>query len=299
MAYHKVAIVGATGNLGPSIVNALLHHKFEVTAVTFNNPEDPKYNDLKAKGVKVVHANIDDKATLVHAFHGIDAVVSTVGGPLFAKQNALIDAAIEAGVKRFIPSEFGVSDQDPALKDESLLQPKIHTIKHLEEVAKHGKITWTAIATGPFFDWGLQVGFLRFDLKTHEVTLYDEGKPHITFSNLADIGLWVALALQHHEKTENKYLLLGTFFVTQLQILETLEKVSGEKWHIKEHKTTAEAKELAKEALAKGDHQNFFQQTLFDIIFSGRGSYPIKDTELFPEYKPETLEESVKHVLHK
>eukprot|EP01112_Ceratiomyxa_fruticulosa_P011421 TRINITY_DN3097_c0_g1_i10.p2 TRINITY_DN3097_c0_g1~~TRINITY_DN3097_c0_g1_i10.p2 ORF type:complete len:185 (+),score=44.98 TRINITY_DN3097_c0_g1_i10:873-1427(+) len=142
MVYHKVAIVGSTGNLGPSIVNALLHHKFEVTAVTFNNPEDPKYNDLKSKGVKVVHANIDDKATLVHAFHGIDAVVSTVGGALFAKQNALVDAAIEAKVKRFIPSEFGISDQDPSVQHEALLQPKIHTIKHLEEAAKHGKITW-------------------------------------------------------------------------------------------------------------------------------------------------------------
>jgi len=299
MVYHKVAIVGATGNLGPVIVKALLEHKFEVTAVTFNNPEDPKYADLKAKGVKVVGANIDDKASLVHAFHGIDAVISTVGGALFGKQNHLVDAAIEAGVKRFIPSEFGVSDQDPALKDEALLQPKIHTIHHLEEVAKQGKITWTGIATGPFFDWGLQNGFLQFDLKTHEAVFYDEGKPHITFSNLADIGLWVALTLQHPEKTENKYLQLGTVVATQLEIFEVLEKVTGQKWHVKAHKTTAEAKHLAKEALAKGEQQTFIFQSLFDIIFSGRGSYPLKGDEIFPEYKPLSLEEAIKLVVTK
>jgi len=299
MVYHKVAIVGSTGNLGPSIVNALLHHKFEVTAVTFNNPEDPKYNDLKSKGVKVVQANIDDKASIVHAFHGIDAVVSTVGGPLFAKQTILIDAAVEAGVKRFIPSEFGVSELDPALKGEVFLQPKAETFHHLQELAKHGKITYTAIATGPFFDWGLQVGFLQFDLKTHEAVYYDEGKPHITFSNTNDIALWVALTLQHPEKTENKYLQLGTFVATQVEIFEALEKVSGHKWHVKAHKTTAEAKQLAKEALAKGDEQTFFYQTLFDIIFSGRGSYAIKDTEIFPEYKSETLEETLKRILNK
>jgi len=92
---------------------------------------------------------------------------------------------------------------------------------------------------------------------------------------------------------------LGTFVATQVEIFDTLEKVSGQKWHVKAHKTTAEAKELAKEALAKGDQQTFIIQSLADLIFSGKGSYPIKDTEIFPEYKPETLEESVKRVLRK
>eukprot|EP01112_Ceratiomyxa_fruticulosa_P011422 TRINITY_DN3097_c0_g1_i11.p1 TRINITY_DN3097_c0_g1~~TRINITY_DN3097_c0_g1_i11.p1 ORF type:complete len:306 (+),score=70.39 TRINITY_DN3097_c0_g1_i11:743-1660(+) len=305
MVYHKVAIVGATGNLGPTIVDALLQHKFEVTAVTFNNPEDPKYNDLKSKGVKVVHANIDDKFTLVRAFHGIDAVVSTVGGALFSKQTVIIDAAVEAGVKRFLPSEFGGSTRDKLVRSEEVLQPKIQIIEYLEKVASQGKITWTGIATGPFFDWGLQVGFLQFDLKNESVTLYDEGKAKFVTSNTRDIGLWVALTLLHPERTENKYLELGTFKVNQLEILEALEKVSGKKWTVKEHKTTVEAQELAKKAsekLKQGDETQllpFFMQSLFVIIFRGLGAYEIKETELFPEYKPLSLEESVRLVLNK
>lgn len=298
MVYQKVGVVGATGNLGPSIVNALLHHKFEVHAITFNNPEDPKYSDLKAKGVKVIQANVDDKASLVHAFQGLDAVVSTVGGALFGKQNSLVDAAVEAGVKRFIPSEFGISDQDPAVKDDPFFQGKVTVIQHLQELAKQGKISWTGIATGPFFDWGLRVGFLQFDIKNHEVTLYDEGKAHITYSNLDDIGLFVALSLQYADKTENRYLQLGTFVATQLEILEVAEKVTGKKWPIKAHKTTEEAKQLAKEAFAKGDQQTFIFQSLAYFIFRGLGSYPLKDNEVFPEFKPLSLEESVKRVLN-
>jgi hypothetical protein len=46
---------------------------------------------------------------------GIDAVVSVVGSLALATQISFIDAAIEDGVKRFIPSEFGCDTQAPYL----------------------------------------------------------------------------------------------------------------------------------------------------------------------------------------
>jgi hypothetical protein len=46
---------------------------------------------------------------------GIDAVVSLVGAAALTQQKGAIDAAVEAGVKRFIPSEFGCDTQAPYL----------------------------------------------------------------------------------------------------------------------------------------------------------------------------------------
>jgi hypothetical protein len=41
--------------------------------------------------------------------------VSVVGSPALASQKDYIDAAVQAGVKRFIPSEFGSDTQAPYL----------------------------------------------------------------------------------------------------------------------------------------------------------------------------------------
>lgn len=48
-------------------------------------------------------------------YTGIDAVVSLVGAPALTEQKPYIDAAVEAGVNRFIPSEFGCDTQAPYL----------------------------------------------------------------------------------------------------------------------------------------------------------------------------------------
>lgn len=69
-------------------------------------------------------------------------------------QQLLIDAAIAASVKRFIPAEFG-SDTLGKSGELAVFGGKVASRKYLEEKAAEGKITWTAIANGPFLDWGM------------------------------------------------------------------------------------------------------------------------------------------------
>lgn len=59
--------------------------------------------------VKVVKVDYTNKEQLIDALKGNDAAVIALGGypELEANSKAIIDAAIEAGVKRVIPSEFG------------------------------------------------------------------------------------------------------------------------------------------------------------------------------------------------
>jgi hypothetical protein len=65
----------------------------------------------------------------------------------------MIDAAIEAGVKRIVPSEFS-SNLEGKAKDENLpnIAEKLRIRKYIEEVAATGSIEWSSINNGVFFD---------------------------------------------------------------------------------------------------------------------------------------------------
>ena len=49
---------------------------------------------------------------MMEAFKEKDAVVLTTGDALGGREIAIVDAAIKAGVKRFIPSNFGSNSQN-------------------------------------------------------------------------------------------------------------------------------------------------------------------------------------------
>ncbi|MCJ1287413.1 hypothetical protein MMC26_006762 [Xylographa opegraphella] len=61
---------------------------------------------LTARGWQVIIVNYGNQGNLIFNLAGIDVVVSTVTGNA---QLALIDAALKAGVERFIPAEYGGS----------------------------------------------------------------------------------------------------------------------------------------------------------------------------------------------
>jgi len=299
MALHHVVVIGATGNIGAPIVDALLeHHEYftSITAVTHSDPADPKFEGLRKKGVKVVHAKFDDKHSLVEAFKGADAVISTVGGGAFDAQTHLVDAAVEAGVKRFVPSEFGVDTTDPKFAAVPIFAAKVAVHKHTEELAKAGKITYTDIITGPFGDWGLRVGFTGFNLQKQEATIWDGGHWLTNYTNVQDIGRFTAAALVHSEISSNKTLRFSSYVATQHQVLQALEKESGKHWTVIKT-STADSEHKSHEAFEK-DIPTFVAESIRAVLFNGKALYGNLDNSLFPEVKTTSLDETVRAVLH-
>lgn len=77
-------------------------------------------------------------------------------------QAKIIDAAILNGVKRFIPSDFGLNTPDMSAIEKHLpalyqrLKPKKQILDYLDERASQNlDFTWTAIGAAPLFDWVL------------------------------------------------------------------------------------------------------------------------------------------------
>lgn len=70
-------------------------------------------------------------------------------------QTKVIDAAVEAGVKRFFPSEYGLDNADP--QAQWLAPPfkmRFDIEKRLVTKAKEdSNFSWTAVATSIWLEW--------------------------------------------------------------------------------------------------------------------------------------------------
>jgi uncharacterized protein YbjT (DUF2867 family) len=102
-------VAGATGDLGGRIVRELLLHDTRIRVLT--RPDSRTAEDLYGSNerITIVRASYDDRAALSSALSGAEVVVSAVSGTrsvIVDAQRALLHAAVEAGVSRFIPSDF-------------------------------------------------------------------------------------------------------------------------------------------------------------------------------------------------
>lgn len=139
----------AAGSIGGPVFRALKNAGFIITVLS-RAASTATFDD----DVKVVKRDYTDP-NLSDAFEGQDAVVSFVTGAAILDQIKFIDLAAKAGVKRFIPSEFGSNTLNELAQDLVFFyKQKFSVIEHARAVAdKTPGFTWTGIATGPIFDW--------------------------------------------------------------------------------------------------------------------------------------------------
>ncbi|KAK2613271.1 hypothetical protein N8I77_000193 [Diaporthe amygdali] len=149
------------------------------------------------------------------------------------EQAKVAEAAVKAGVKRFIPSEYG-SDSSSAdvIAVVPFFQPKKAQLDWL--ASQEDRISWTAIITGPFFDWGLKQGMMGFELPNKSATLVDGGNTRFTTSTVAQIGRAIISVLKHPSETKNQLVFVESFTTTQLEVLAALQKATGKEWEVKE-----------------------------------------------------------------
>ena len=89
----------------------------------------------------------------MQAFQGQDAVICVLNPNLVDATKAAINAAVKAGVKRFIPSEFAAETIDPKMRATvPIFQNKRDIVEYLMGREKDG-LSWTAVTNGGFFDW--------------------------------------------------------------------------------------------------------------------------------------------------
>lgn len=268
----NVTVIGGSGNLGVPLIKELLASGFNVTALIRESS-----TSTFPPHVTVKRADFDSVDSLTVALKGQDAVVSAMSFGVIGGQYPIVDAAIAAKVKRFIPSEFGANSRTIEKQGfGALLQQKVKALDYIIEKSNENTwFTWTGIATGLFFDWGLSLGVWGFNKVTKSVTIYDSGNQAFQTSNVGFISRAVAAVLSRPEQTANKYLEVGSFNITHNEVLRIITEVTGEKWNV-EHVNSTELEKAGLASLEKGDTGNAFLPLLISHTFGDGNGHALK-----------------------
>ncbi|GLB07064.1 hypothetical protein AtubIFM57258_002385 [Aspergillus tubingensis] len=250
----KVTIIGATGLIGQIILKALSSDA-KIIVTVLSRQESSRTTEFPP-GV-TVHKTDFSPSSLRSLLRGQDVLISAVGGTAFTEQKKFVDAAIEVGVKRFIPSEFSTSSEDDAvIQLLPLFQQKRDIINYLKEKEEEG-LSWTGIATSGLFDWGLESGFLGFDIKNKSALIWDGGATSFTLTNEKQLGKAVLSVVLQPEETKNRFLYIASIETTHNEVLKTLEDVTGSRWTVTETTTDEQVAEGLKK-LGAGDFSGAF-----------------------------------------
>ncbi|CEL10139.1 hypothetical protein ASPCAL13264 [Aspergillus calidoustus] len=223
--FQKVAILGR-GHLGSAVLEELTKAHFEVTVLTRAQSTASTPSD----NIAVKEVDYSSADSLEAALKGHDVVVSTVNPAGIALQKVAIDASIAAGVKRFIPADFGLITTDPEAQKLPVQGHVVEIRKYLAEKAEAGELEFTIFAVGLFLELFLTKP-LAIDMDDRVATLYDGGVHPVSASSVSTIGKAIAAALKKPEDTKNRVLRVHDIVLTQRKILELLKKYSpGKSW---------------------------------------------------------------------
>ncbi|KAL1629935.1 hypothetical protein SLS54_000794 [Diplodia seriata] len=105
----KVAVAGGSGSVASEVIDQIVARKRHEVTILEQRPTESPCADKQ--GIKWIQVDYSDKSSLAQVLRGTDVVLCFFTGLdyMSAVRNSknLIDASIQAGVKRFAPSEWG------------------------------------------------------------------------------------------------------------------------------------------------------------------------------------------------
>lgn len=279
--FKSVIVVGATGNLGLKAVSAFVAKKWDTRVLVRADSNKDKVEELKKTGATLVEGDVSNVESLKKAFTGVDVVVSTISGGGFAVQGNVLTAAKEAGVKRFVPSEFGVDITKS--KDITLFGPKIA----LRDATEKSGIEYTYIVTGFFLD-GTFEAWTGFDWRNGKITVLGDGNAKISLSKTDEFTALLPDILQNPKSKNTTVNVVGDT-VTLNQAIELFEKATGKTFT----KTTLTVDDLKKAIASNPNPWGTIVEQLQLTLATGNAFVEDVNYKSFVDAKLTTLAEYV------
>ena len=192
MSEQIVVLAGATGNLGSRVARNIIEMGGAVRALVRVESPPEDIAELKKLGALVTvvdYANTDD---LARACDGAMCVVSTLSGlrdVIVETQSRLLAAAVQAGVPRFIPSDFAIDFTK--LLDGS--NRNFDLRREFQQILERAPIRATSILNGMFTD--LLTGPAPVILfKWKRVMYWGNSEQTLDFTTIDDTAAFTAAA---------------------------------------------------------------------------------------------------------
>jgi uncharacterized protein YbjT (DUF2867 family) len=222
-------VVGATGNLGGSVVEALRGQGKPVRAMVRESSDPERVRRLQELGAEVVRGELRDPASLARACEGVTTVVSgatTIGSMATDSitavdrdgQLALVDAAAGAGVGHFVYVSYTchVDTDDP------LTQAK----RAVEERLRGSGMEFTILRPSYFMEMWLGPP-LGWDLEAGTARVLGSGEQRVSWISAADVVGAVAACVDNPEAHGQTIELGGPEAVSPLDVVRIAESIAG------------------------------------------------------------------------
>ncbi|KAI3324030.1 NmrA-like family protein [Xylariaceae sp. AK1471] len=198
-----IAVAGGHGNVGPHIIDALATRRLHKIIVLSRRP----CPEVLPDGVSD-HRCVDfaDLQCLVAALAGVEVVLSFIlpyADQGNVAQKTLIDACIEAGVRRFAPSEWATSSNT----NNPFYRMRDDVRRYLDDVNRERLVLeYTCFQPGLFLDYftypmqsakHLKITQHYIDVESRQAILVDGGEQPVTFTLIDDLARVVAEAVEY------------------------------------------------------------------------------------------------------
>lgn len=214
---QTVALAGIGGDLGGRIAAALVARGVRVRALVRSGSTVP------VPGVTAVSVDYADAASLVAACRGADCVVSALNGlepVILDAQGRLLDAAVVAGVPRFIPSDFSLDFTGTQPGDNRNLDLRRAFMARVDRTP----IRATSILNGAFAD--LLTGDAPIVLQRPRKVLYwGDADQLFDFTTKDDVARYTASAAL--DPAAPRFLRIAGDVVTARELAATMSDLTG------------------------------------------------------------------------
>jgi len=187
-----IALAGATGRLGRRIAASLIQQGVDVRAIVRRRSAPEKIDDLQKLGAAIVEVDYSSSHKLADAYRGCTCVVSALAGlrdVIVDAQTLLLEAALAAGVQRFIPSDYCIDYTKLAPGNNRNLDLRREFRHRLDNTA----IAATSVLNGMFTDLLTgQAPVILFDRK--RVLYWGNADKLMDFTTLDDTAAYTAAA---------------------------------------------------------------------------------------------------------
>jgi uncharacterized protein YbjT (DUF2867 family) len=192
MLEPTILLSGASGDLGYRIAKALVSHGAHVRALVRSDAASDDLRKLAAAGVSTVVANVNDADSVAAACAGASCVVSALNGlreVIIDRQSVLLDAAVKAGVPRFISSDYSADFTKTQPGDNRNFDLRREFMLH----ANRMPIKVTSVLNGAFMDMlGAEMPIIQPGI--HRVIHWGSADQLLDFTTKDNVAAYVAEA---------------------------------------------------------------------------------------------------------
>jgi nucleoside-diphosphate-sugar epimerase len=223
-----IIVAGATGDLGNRLTSYLLKSGATVKALVRKGSNANSVAFLQKKGVLISEVDFNNQAQLVEVCFGGSCLVSALSGVedvIVGVQTQLLKAATEAGVPRFIPSDYCIDYTKLSYGSNRNLDLR----RHFNERLNKEPIAATSILNGMFTDLLTgQAPVVLFGLK--RVVYWGDAEQLLDFTTIENTAEYTARAAL--DDTTPRYLRIAGDVTNVKGIRKAAREATGQAYHL-------------------------------------------------------------------